>query len=175
MSTTYRWRSLYSCINDSAIQSGWKNGVTVLSQVAWQVFTVVNLVQSQECGHMMKVSQLDIIAFSGALRKDYCTQNYEAVYITLDSYYDLDTWWELTCHQTLSNYDVILDHTHILFLSEEKNCCWKDYKTQSSSAPKNPSFLLWLVSLSYVLTESPWGTKGWRFERAMVWFIIKNG
>ena len=24
-------------------------------------------------------------------------------------------------HQTPSNYDVILDHTHILFLSEEKN------------------------------------------------------
>ena len=29
--------------------------------------------------------------------------------------YDLDTWWGLTCHQTPSNYDVILDHVHILF------------------------------------------------------------
>ena len=34
--------------------------------------------------------------------------------------------------------------------------------TRSSSAPKNPSLLLWLVSLSYVLTESPWGT--WRMK-----------
>ena len=24
-----------------------------------------------------------------------------------------------------SNYDVMLDHAHIRFLSEEKNCCWK--------------------------------------------------
>jgi len=32
-----------------------------------------------------------------------------------------------------SKYDVILDHAHILFLSKEKNCCWKDCKTQSSS------------------------------------------
>ena len=31
-------------------------------------------------------------SISGALRNDYCTQNCEAVYITLDSYYDLDTW-----------------------------------------------------------------------------------
>jgi len=71
--------------------------------------------------------------YSGTLRHDYCTQNCEAVYITLDSCYDLDTWWEITCHQALSNYDVILDHAHILFLSEEKNCCWKDCKTRSSS------------------------------------------
>ena len=36
--------------------------------------------------------------------------------------------------------------------------------TRSSSAPKNPSLLFWLVSLSYVLTESPWGTR-----RMKVW------
>ena len=35
----------------------------------------------------------------------------------LDSYYD----------QSKSNYDVIIDHTHIRFVSrEEKKCCWKD-------------------------------------------------
>ena len=38
--------------------------------------------------------------------------------------------------------------------------------TRSSSAPKNPSLLQWLVSLSYVLTESPWG-RGRR--RMKVW------
>ena len=53
------------------------------------------------------------------------------MYITLDSYYDLDTWCELTCHQTPSNYDVILDHAHIHFLSEEKKCRQKDCKTRS--------------------------------------------
>jgi len=37
------------------------------------------------------------------------------------------------CHQMISNYDVILGHTHILFLSEQKNCRRKDCKTRSSS------------------------------------------
>ena len=36
--------------------------------------------------------------------------------------------------------------------------------TQSSSAPKNSSLLHWLVSLSYGLTESPWG-----MQRMKVW------
>ena len=36
--------------------------------------------------------------------------------------------------------------------------------TWSSSAPKHPSLLHWLVSLSYVLTESPWGMR-----RIKVW------
>ena len=43
------------------------------------------------------------------------------------------TWYWLTCHQTISNYDVILDYAHILFLSEEKKCHQKDWKTQNSS------------------------------------------
>ena len=56
-----------------------------------------------------KTEKMKNYPVSGALRHDYCTQNCEAVYITLDSYYDLDTWREITCHQTLSNYDIILD------------------------------------------------------------------
>ena len=32
----------------------------------------------------------------------------------LSSDCDLDTWSELTCQPTKSNYDIIVDHVHIL-------------------------------------------------------------
>ena len=56
---------------------------------------------------------------------DLCTSKFETVLITLDSYYDLDTWYEPTCHQTKSNYDGILDHAHIRFVSEVKGAVGK--------------------------------------------------
>ena len=45
-------------------------------------------------------------------------QNFEAVLITVDSYHDLDTLWELTCHHAELIYNIIIDHTRILFVSE---------------------------------------------------------
>ena len=53
------------------------------------------------------------------LRSDYFSWNFEAVLITLDSYYDLDTWWELTCHWTKLIVTSYIDHAHILFISEK--------------------------------------------------------
>ena len=71
----------------------------------------------------------------------------------LDTWWDLDTWWELTCHQTLSNYDVIIDHAHILFLSEEKKCRRKDYKTRSSSHSMN---LVWFTLPHSLKSSQSW-------------------
>ena len=49
-----------------------------------------------------------------------------------ESYYELDTLWELTCHQSTTNYDIILDHTHVLFLCEgEKNAIGKIAKPRA--------------------------------------------
>ena len=62
--------------------------------------------------------------------------------ITLDSYYELDTWWELTCHQTMSNYEVILDHAHILFISEEKNAVGKIANPEQFLLVPGPLLLL---------------------------------
>ena len=72
---------------------------------------------------------------SGALRKEWL------LYLKLrgslsDTGFILDTWWELTCLQSVSNYDVILDRAHILFLSGEKNAVGKiaRHKAVPSSA-----------------------------------------
>lgn len=43
--------------------------------------------------------------------------------------YDFDTWWELTCRQTKSNYDVIVGHANILFITEEKTAVRKIAKS----------------------------------------------
>ena len=53
----------------------------------------LNFLLTYLCPFVVKWSgQCQPWPFSGALRHDYCTQNCEVVYITLDSYYDLDTW-----------------------------------------------------------------------------------
>lgn len=41
------------------------------------------------------------------------------------------TWWELTCNQTKSTYDLIINHTHIWFVSKEKRCHRKDCKAHA--------------------------------------------
>ena len=45
--------------------------------------------------------------------------------MTLDSYHDLDTWWKITCHQTKSNYDVIIDHAHTFLYVKRKTAIGK--------------------------------------------------
>ena len=56
---------------------------------------------------------------------------FEAVLTTLDSYHDLDTWWEITYHQTKCNYDVIIDHAHTFLYVRRKIAVGKIAKLSS--------------------------------------------
>ena len=78
------------------------------------------------CVHLLYIVKWETwwrTQYHSVSRDDYCTKNFKDALITLDLYYDLDTWWELTCHPTKSNYDIILDRADIFFISEEKKCC----------------------------------------------------
>ena len=66
----------------------------------------------------LRVPTLTVLQLLRLIYSDICVQKVKAwslrqCLITLDSYHDIDAWWQLTCHQTKSTYDILVMPTAI--------------------------------------------------------------
>ena len=74
-------------------------------------------------------------------------------------YYEIDTWWALTCHQTISNFNFNLNHAHILFISEEKKMPSERLQSPEQFPLVLGSVLLLQSRATTVVTKSLWGSR----------------